>query len=255
MECFTRMKNAVSKNDFRELQRVVDDYPPHAKKTSITDDSTVEQIRTRMINLRDDDDGNTLLHFAVMQRRTLLLNYLMTLDGINPNLPNQLGETPLMLAVKNNYIEEAVILFTVDNLNVNLRGRDAQTPLLKAASEGFLELCNVLIEYVSTKIHLKDIHNKNILDYLFEKKILDKLSGASIARIKGIYPNFEPGNPESWIQAPHEISGRLIALFELPPSATTDSFGTLSEASAAECNLSDGLVRKIFISPPREDEL
>lgn len=254
MECFTRMKNAVSKNDFRELQRVVDDYPPHAKKT-ITDDSTVEQIRTRMINLRDDDDGNTLLHFAVMQRKTLILNYLITLDGINPNLPNQLGETPLMLAVQNNYIEEAVILFTVDNLNVNLRGREAQTPLLKAASEGFVELCNVLIEYVSTKIHLKDINNKNILNYLVEKKILDKLSGASIARIKGIYPNFEPGNSESWIQPPHEICGRLIALFELPPSATTDSFGTLSEVSTAEYKFSDGAVRKMFIPLSGENEL
>lgn len=253
MECFIRMKNAVSENNFKELQRVVDDYPPYAKKNIINDDSTVELIRKRMINHRDND-GNTLLHFAVMQRRILILNYLVALDGINPNLPNQLGETALMLAAQNNHIEESVTLFSIDNLNVNLRGRDAQTPLLKAASEGFVELCNVLIGDASTKIHLKDIHNKSVLDYLFEKKILDKLSGASIARIKGIYPNFEPGNPASWLHPPQEISGRLIALFELPPSAT-DGLAAMPELSTTAYTFSDGVMRKIFTPLPGENEL
>ena len=45
-----------------------------------------------------DGDGNTLLHTAVLCGDYNLLRHLLTLKNINPNVPNNRGSTPLIVA-------------------------------------------------------------------------------------------------------------------------------------------------------------
>ncbi|WP_253306801.1 ankyrin repeat domain-containing protein [unidentified bacterial endosymbiont] len=221
------IRDSITENKLHDLQQTIDLYPKHLTKPKTNPLGLSEQtVRIKFINIQDSDNGNTMLHHAIIEKKMSILNYLVTLDGINGNLPNKSEETPLMLAVRNNYVDAARSLFTIDNLNVNLRDNDAQTPLLRAASNGSIELCNLLFEHAATKIHLKDRSGKSALDYLFERKQLDSLSDASIARIKSAYPNFGQNTPESWIHSPDEKNGKLIAIFQLPtdfqlPTGTT----------------------------------
>lgn len=51
------------------------------------------------INIRGPHNGMTALYHAATQGHRAILDYLLAQDGIDVNIPNALGQTPLMRAV------------------------------------------------------------------------------------------------------------------------------------------------------------
>lgn len=225
----TSLITAIRENNLELVKEIIAAYPVELNKTEkINGTISVEELRKRLLNLqRYEDDNNTLLHHAAINNSISVVDYLVTLDGINANLPNNSNETPLIIAVKNKQIEVVKSLFTITDLNVNLRDNDGKTALLKAASDGSIELYNLLFTHPTTEIQLRDKNGKNSLDYLSDKKELDKLSNDSINRIKKTYSDFDLGVPESWMRSSKEQSRKLIALFHVPESFS-DAMGPSS---------------------------
>jgi ankyrin repeat protein len=246
---FENVKKAIQQGKLRDIQELIEDYPEQLKRDEpSTLHIAIKDIRNTLLNMQNANDGNTYLHCSVIEEQLPILNYFVTLEDIKPNVLNKSSETPLMIATQKKYIEGVRSLLKIDSINPNLRNNDAKTPLVEAASNGSIEMCNLLLGHPKTKVYLRDKINKNALDYLFEKKLLDKLSDASIARVKSSsYPNFEPEKPESWIEAIDETPGRLIAVFQLP-SSVADSIVSQSIFSDHDYEFLNREMCKIFTS-------
>ncbi len=65
-------------------------------------------------------------------------------QGVNPNVRDQEGRTPLMDAVVTEQVAAMRALIS-GGADVNVRARDGQTPLIEAAGEGRLDAARVLV--------------------------------------------------------------------------------------------------------------
>lgn len=89
------------------------------------------------------DNGDTPLTWALRSESWDVAAVLLDAPGINVNLENRLGETPLMLAVIKNRSEEVEKLI---KLGASVNKTKGWTPLHYAATEGHIDLMKRLIE-------------------------------------------------------------------------------------------------------------
>ncbi|XP_018025047.2 ankyrin-3-like [Hyalella azteca] len=91
-------------------------------------------------------EGNTIFHFSVMSTANLTIIKFL-LDGVKDiNSQNDLGETPLMVAVKARR-ELEVIKYLIDNgSNLNLEDKAKHTPLYHALKDDQVEVIKYLIQ-------------------------------------------------------------------------------------------------------------
>lgn len=62
-----------------------------------------------ILKLKPDEDGDTILHFAAADNNIeILANYVKS--GVNIDVQNHLGWTPLMVAVKKGYLKTTKFL-------------------------------------------------------------------------------------------------------------------------------------------------
>ena len=145
----------------------------YGKQTVISENSTVKAIDYQ------DKNGNTLLHKLVLKNRSDLIKslvenganpniqnkegntimhlaarneveinnfgLLLDLDGINFDILNNDGYSPLTLIIKNNDILKFVRLVNSKNVNLNLENNEGLTPLLYTIQENNLKMFNILI--------------------------------------------------------------------------------------------------------------
>ncbi len=116
-----------------------------------------------------DQRGNTPLMLATDVGSLRVVNVLLE-SGANPNLKNKIGETALINAVWKNQIEIADQLIR-KNANVNANNNRGWTALMYAAIHGHAELFNKLLD-----------HNANQ-----EAKTEDKKTALTIAAHNGQY--------------------------------------------------------------------
>ena len=57
-----------------------------------------------------DPDGRNVIHYAVQERETLVLKYLLTLKGVNPDLHSPAFGTPMSLAMQSNNLNIQYVL-------------------------------------------------------------------------------------------------------------------------------------------------
>ncbi|KAJ8919026.1 hypothetical protein NQ315_016931 [Exocentrus adspersus] len=76
----------------------------------------------------NDSSGNTPLHVAVIKNNIEILDFLLSQDSIDLNLQNFCGETPLLLAIKEEKIDAAKKLIHA-GANVNIPNNEDVTPL------------------------------------------------------------------------------------------------------------------------------
>ncbi|MCL4360864.1 ankyrin repeat domain-containing protein [Candidatus Dependentiae bacterium] len=102
----------------------------------------LETIRFNLenkINLINDTDKNsrTALHWAIVRTNIILFKYLIN-QGININVQDNEGLTPLHLAIRSclkvysgesSYFKMIMILLDNKDINVNLKDKSEQTPL------------------------------------------------------------------------------------------------------------------------------
>ena len=81
-----------------------------------------------------DEHGNTALHHAIYEEMDFLIEPLVK-NGADPNIMNDEGITPLMLAGSVNISRPILTMYLDGNANSNLQDKHGQTAIWKAAYE------------------------------------------------------------------------------------------------------------------------
>lgn len=98
---------------------------------------------TQIINARSRDTGETALHIVVRKGDMTYLRFFL-LRGADPNIRDNRGQSPLLLAVNENF-PEGVQLLIERKANVNLANSSGETPLIRAVQTRNLEMVRTLL--------------------------------------------------------------------------------------------------------------
>ncbi|KAF9875384.1 hypothetical protein CkaCkLH20_07204 [Colletotrichum karsti] len=109
-----------------------------------------------------DSKGNTILHNAASDGKWKFCHTLVSLRfNAKLEVKNQAGETPLLLAVRQNK-PKAVDVLLESGADVNITCRDGTKPLHLACSKGYLEICQTLVSR-NADVKSKNKEEKNPL--------------------------------------------------------------------------------------------
>nr|XP_017224209.1 PREDICTED: serine/threonine-protein phosphatase 6 regulatory ankyrin repeat subunit B-like [Daucus carota subsp. sativus] len=148
-------------NDSLEVVRVLIDHaarrsPPSAPDNDITDSVSSLQAFLR----RADEDGNTALHIAVMQRNLNIAKLLVESDSSFEGTPNQKGRTPFYIAVEKEHADTAKMLCTTCATPRFLVGPAVNLTALHAVVKNLYEDAKDVIKMIIDQIKK---HNTNVL--------------------------------------------------------------------------------------------
>ncbi len=96
-----------------------------------------------LINTRDVSTGETALHIVIERRDAGWLQFLLA-QGAKPDLTDQSGTTPLMLATRLRFIEGAQQLLD-SGAQVDKANNGGETPLIRAVQMRDLPLIRLLV--------------------------------------------------------------------------------------------------------------
>ena len=105
-----------------------------------------------------DHDSNTLLHYASINNRDLIIMRILENFDVNSNAQDNSGRTPLHYAVNNGYVECINALLVVHNIEVNIINCWGRSPLASIRYSCESEknhMCAILLEHGAV---LKDIY-------------------------------------------------------------------------------------------------
>jgi uncharacterized protein len=127
-------------------QRMSDSYE-FLKAVRDADGTKVTQILDKpgstIVNTKDSGSGETALHIVTKRSDATYVRFLLS-RGANPNVQDQQGNTPLLLAVGNN-CAECIDALTAKRANVNLGNSAGETPLIRAVQLRNLDLARTLL--------------------------------------------------------------------------------------------------------------
>lgn len=95
------------------------------------------------INTKDRSSGETALHIVIGKRDLVWTRYMIT-HGARLDTTDNMGRSPLMLAVERRFVEGAAELL-VKKANPNLANGSGETPLIRAVQIGDLEMVRLLL--------------------------------------------------------------------------------------------------------------
>ena len=90
-------------------------------------------------------DGGTLLCYAALKGYAVMIRELLSVSGIDVNLAQQGGATPLYLAAQNGHAAVVKLLLNAPGINVNLAELSGNTPLSVATQYKREELVRLLL--------------------------------------------------------------------------------------------------------------
>ena len=96
-----------------------------------------------VINARDLSSGRTGLHIAVARRDIVWLNYIAA-EGANPNIADNRGVTPVMLASQQGWVEGVQALIKA-GAQVDVPNSTGETPLISAVHQRDTQMMRVLL--------------------------------------------------------------------------------------------------------------
>jgi ankyrin repeat protein len=184
--------NIIKHNNLRMLSRVLQEGVDINFKQKFgtspiheaTQNGTIKMFHALIKNGADftsrDSDGNTILHYTCSRPEIDLLSYLLE-SGFDMEVYNNAKETPLSVAVKNNYIAH-VQLLTEKGANVNCQSQDEYryTPLHAAVSMECVEITKILLikganinaknDSGKTPLHIISEFNSKCANLLLEHK-------------------------------------------------------------------------------------
>lgn len=105
---------------------------------------TLSQPGSQIINTRDGGTGDTALHILVARRDTPWVNYFLA-RGADPNIRNNKGETPLVVAAAIGYVD-GVELLTASGARPDEANATGETPLMSAVHRHDLAMVRVLLK-------------------------------------------------------------------------------------------------------------
>ena len=104
----------------------------------------LRQPGTTVINARDLSSGETGLHVTVARRDLTWTRWLLQ-EGANPNLADNSGRTPLLVATEIGFIDAVEVLLR-RGAQVDVANRAGETPLISAVLTRNIALMEVLLE-------------------------------------------------------------------------------------------------------------
>ena len=117
-------------------------------------DKLKQLLRTVNIDVNVADKQGPPLSFAAYLGYGGIVSELLSRPGINVNLAQQAGATPLYLAVQQGHVEVVRLLLGARRTNVNLATLDGATPLYIAARYGFLDVVKLLLGKPEINVNL-----------------------------------------------------------------------------------------------------
>lgn len=96
-----------------------------------------------VINARDITNGRTGLHIAIARRDSAWLNYIVS-EGANPNIADNRGVTPVMLASQGGWVEGVQALIKA-GAHVDVPSSTGETPLISAVHRRDTQMMRVLL--------------------------------------------------------------------------------------------------------------
>jgi len=97
-----------------------------------------------IVNTKDISTGETALHIVIARRDSTWTGFLLQ-KGANPNVRDDNGITPLMLATQLRFVEGARVLLAED-ANVNQTNNRGETALIRAVQLRDSEMVRLLLE-------------------------------------------------------------------------------------------------------------
>lgn len=149
--CPIREKPRLKKTLFREVQK--------------GDPERAARIICRVGMPLDERDaaGQTLLHRAIEHKNSGMLQRILSIEGVDPNVQDSLGNTPLMASATENKAD-AISLLHSRGAKLNQRNESGQTALMLAAWEGNTKAVKALLSLGADHSY-RDAHKNNALDY------------------------------------------------------------------------------------------
>ena len=126
-------------------------YSPGYKFLEAVDDKDIAEVEellgkpgSTLINARDITNGRTALHIAAARRDIVWLVFLAN-KGANPNIADNRGVTPLMLASSLGFFEGVAALIKV-GARVDEPNEAGETPLITAVHRRDTQMMRVLLQ-------------------------------------------------------------------------------------------------------------
>ncbi|MFZ5748595.1 MAG: ankyrin repeat domain-containing protein [Pseudomonadota bacterium] len=130
-----------------QAQRFSDSYQ-FLEAIRKTDGSKVNEIladpQNRIIDTKDRNSGEGALHIVAKRSDDVYLRFLLQ-KGANPNLQDDEGNTPMLLAANIGWGAGVEILITY-HADVNLGNSRGETPLIRAVQTRNLDLVRILLK-------------------------------------------------------------------------------------------------------------
>lgn len=103
----------------------------------------IEKPGGTVVNTRDLKNGETALHIVVARRDLTWLNFILAKGG-KPDLTNNAGDTPLMLATQLRWAD-GVSLLLAHGASVDKANDNGETPLIRAVQLRDLAMARLLV--------------------------------------------------------------------------------------------------------------
>jgi ankyrin repeat protein len=83
--------------------------------------------------------------------------------GADVNIQDEIGDTPLFLAVDNIQYDTVVELLKIENIDVNIQNKDKCTALMLASIDGSLDIVLKLLEHKNINLNIEDVDGNTAL--------------------------------------------------------------------------------------------
>jgi ankyrin repeat protein len=123
----------------------------------------VSQPGSIAVNTRDRSTGEGALHYVVRDRDLTWLSFLLG-KGARPDIQNQQGNTPLILAAQLGWLEGAELLLG-RNASIDLPNARGETPLIFAVQRGNLAMVRLLMTEGANPKRTDSVAGYSALDY------------------------------------------------------------------------------------------
>lgn len=100
---------------------------------------------TRIINAQDPSTGEGALHIVAKRGDARYTQFLLAQDGVDPNLRDSRGNTPLLYAVRGGYTD-IIRLLLAGRASANIANSDGDIPLILAVLRRDLDMVRTLLD-------------------------------------------------------------------------------------------------------------
>ncbi|UJR27290.1 hypothetical protein I4U23_008585 [Adineta vaga] len=112
---------------------------------------------------KKDRDGRTILHWACSSGAKDIVQYLLEICNVRPDIPDELGWTPLMIAVSTGHLDIVRMLLKTKRVDVEQSNSSGARPLHYACSKNFNEITQLLLEH-DADVNATDKYKQTPLD-------------------------------------------------------------------------------------------